>query len=153
MTNNRCTLVLVRHAQPNAAEPGGPGDYERSLTPQGLSQAEQLATEWTMPEPALIISSPYLRAIQTVEPLAPVGGPTGAHGSRSTSEVAGWRAPGRIVVVGSYGTFISRALLGFGRLVDWPFCAAMPMPAIYRLHITEDQVVATGPGLPGKVGG
>lgn len=55
--------------------------------------------------------------------------------------------PDRVVVVGSHGTFISRALLGFGSSVDWPFCAAMPMPEIYRLHFTEGRVVATGPGL------
>lgn len=153
MTNNRCTIVLVRHAQPFMPEPGGPGDYERSLTPQGLSQAEKLATDWAMPEPALIVSSPSLRAIQTVEPLARLADlPVHTDPDLRVRSLAG-EHPGGIVVVGSHGTFISRALLGFGRSVDWPFCAAMPMPAIYRLHITEDQVVATGPGLPGKVGG
>jgi len=196
MTNNRCTIVLVRHAQPFMPEPGGPGDYERSLTLQGLSQAEKLATGWAMPEPALIVSSPYLRAIQTVEPLARSAG-LPVHTDPDLREwesglsptpdyarhyAASWANPsaarpnaeslheltvrattvlrslagehsGVIVVVGSHGTFVSRALLGFGSSVDWPFCAAMPMPAIYRLHITEDQVVATGPGLPGKVGG
>lgn len=52
------------------------------------------------------------------------------------------------VVVGSHGTFISRALIGFGlTTVDWPFSHSMPMPAIYRLHVTDHQVHVTGPGL------
>jgi 2,3-bisphosphoglycerate-dependent phosphoglycerate mutase len=52
------------------------------------------------------------------------------------------------MIVGSHGTFISRALIGFGlTTVDWPFSRSMPMPAIYRLHFTDHQVHATGPGL------
>jgi 2,3-bisphosphoglycerate-dependent phosphoglycerate mutase len=39
------------------------------------------------------------------------------------------------VVVGSHGTFVARALVGFGvGGVDWAFCRAMPMPAVYRLR-------------------
>jgi 2,3-bisphosphoglycerate-dependent phosphoglycerate mutase len=63
-------IVLVRHAHPFVPEPGGPDDDERSLTPRGFAQAEQLVTQLASPEPALIVSSPHLRAVQTVEPLA-----------------------------------------------------------------------------------
>lgn len=45
------------------------------------------------------------------------------------------RHPSGPVVVGSHGTFISRALVGFGRTaVDWEFSRTMPSPAIYRLR-------------------
>ncbi|MEV6221742.1 histidine phosphatase family protein [Nocardia fluminea] len=46
------------------------------------------------------------------------------------------------VIVGSDGTFIAQALVGFGFTVDWEFTYAMPMPAIYRLDLTDDQVHA-----------
>jgi 2,3-bisphosphoglycerate-dependent phosphoglycerate mutase len=53
-----------------------------------------------------------------------------------------------VVVVGSHGTFIARALLGLGIAgIDWPFCAAMPMPAVYRLWMDGDRVSVDGPGL------
>jgi 2,3-bisphosphoglycerate-dependent phosphoglycerate mutase len=56
--------------------------------------------------------------------------------------------PGGTVVVGSHGTFVARALVGFGLAgVDWRFASAMPMPAVYRLRLTGDDVRATGPGL------
>ncbi|TWP53475.1 histidine phosphatase family protein [Lentzea tibetensis] len=43
--------------------------------------------------------------------------------------------PGRTVLIGSHGTFVSRALAALGHDVDWPFSRAMPMPAIYRVTI------------------
>ncbi|MFI9412131.1 SixA phosphatase family protein [Nocardia gamkensis] len=64
----RSVLVLVRHAQPFIPRPGGPGDHERSLTGAGRGQAERLVTELATEQPAAIVSSPYLRAVQTVEP-------------------------------------------------------------------------------------
>jgi 2,3-bisphosphoglycerate-dependent phosphoglycerate mutase len=56
--------------------------------------------------------------------------------------------PDGTVIVGSHGTFVARALVGFGVAgVDWPFASAMPMPAVYRLRFAGDGVRATGPGL------
>ncbi|WP_442941499.1 hypothetical protein [Nocardia sp. NBC_00403] len=56
--------------------------------------------------------------------------------------------PGQTVIVGSHGTFISRALVGFGCSgADQAFSAAMPMPAIYRLDFTGHQIHTAGPGL------
>lgn len=53
-------------------------------------------------------------------------------------------------VVGSHGTFLSRALIGFGCPVDWPFAQAMPMPAVYVLDFAavDSAPVVSGPGLP-----
>jgi 2,3-bisphosphoglycerate-dependent phosphoglycerate mutase len=58
--------------------------------------------------------------------------------------------PGGPVVIGSHGTFVARLLAGFGLQIDWSFCHAMPMPAIYRLRLTPTGSLATadGPGLP-----
>ncbi|MFE7740842.1 histidine phosphatase family protein [Nocardia sp. NPDC057455] len=187
----RSVLVLVRHAQPFIPRPGGPGDYERSLTEAGRCQAEGLVTELAAEQPAAIVSSPYLRAVRTVEPLArftglPVVtdnelrewdsgiGPTPGYaryyaeswaqpwlarpGGESLRQLCGratailtelaQRHPGRTVIIGSHGTFISRALIGFGRReVGWAFQRAMPMPAVYRLVFEDGVVRATGPGL------
>jgi len=63
-------ILLVRHAEP--VEPGTPGygAEDRPLTEKGLAQAEDFARSLDG-EPLLrVYSSPYLRARQTVEPLA-----------------------------------------------------------------------------------
>jgi 2,3-bisphosphoglycerate-dependent phosphoglycerate mutase len=70
------TLILVRHATPFTPEPGGPDDHHRRLTPAGEAQARLLAAELTSPAPAAVISSPYLRAVQTVRPTADACGLT-----------------------------------------------------------------------------
>ncbi|WP_039798036.1 hypothetical protein [Nocardia araoensis] len=58
------------------------------------------------------------------------------------------RHRGRTVVVGSHGTFISRALVAFGRdEVDGAFSRAMSMPAVYRLDLEDGRIQAAGPGL------
>jgi 2,3-bisphosphoglycerate-dependent phosphoglycerate mutase len=185
-----CDLVLVRHAVPFLPVPGGPDDFGRGLTDEGHAQAEQLAAELTALEPVEIVSSPYLRAVQTVAPAArrlglPVravpalrewdsglaprpdfaehyaaswadpgfvrpGGESLARLSEravaALAELAG-RHGGGTVVVGSHGTFVSRALAGFGVAVDWAFSQAMPMPAVYRLRFDGATVKAAGPGL------
>jgi 2,3-bisphosphoglycerate-dependent phosphoglycerate mutase len=187
----RSEVILVRHAQSVIPRAGGPDDYHRPLTETGLAQAERLVTELARVRPTLVASSPYLRAVQTVEPFArAVGMPV-----RTEWELREWDSgfepgpdyarhyaeswadpdfarPGAesldqltrratailtsiaerhldgTVVIGSHGTFVSRVLAGFGvTTVDWPFNRAMPMPAIYRLDLTEHGVQATGPGL------
>jgi broad specificity phosphatase PhoE len=65
-------LVLVRHAQ--ALPPDTPGweerDDERPLSSEGLRQADDLAFELDPYGLTAIYSSPYARALQTVEPIA-----------------------------------------------------------------------------------
>lgn len=51
------------------------------------------------------------------------------------------------VMIGSHGTFIARTLVGLGIPVDWAFCQAMPMPAVYQIRFNAHQVRAAGPGL------
>ncbi len=140
--------------------------------------------------PSTIVSSPYLRAIQTVRPAAhllslPVAtypdlrewdSGLSIRPDYADQHAASWRAPTvarpdgeslnqlteravaalsllldthqGAVIVGSHGTFVARALAGFGADVDWSFARAMPMPAVYTVEFCTSEVVLTGPGLP-----
>jgi broad specificity phosphatase PhoE len=59
---------LIRHgeSESNAGLPGN-GPADTPLTPLGLQQAEQVAEAFPEP-PALIVTSPYLRAWRTAQP-------------------------------------------------------------------------------------
>ena len=181
-------LVLVRHARPHFPISGGPDEFHRGLTAEGEAQAADLVDPLLRLRPVRVVSSPYLRAVQTVQPLAaaldlPVE--TRADLREWDSGICprpdyadlyaqSWSEPGRArpggeslrdlsaravaaltalagdgtVVVGSHGTFVARALAGFGVPgIDWPFCRAMPMPAVYRVRIGVAGTVATGPGM------
>ena len=65
-------LILVRHAEP--VPPGSPGweerDDDRPLTEEGQRAAEELASELEPFQLHAIYSSPYARAVATVEPTA-----------------------------------------------------------------------------------
>jgi len=65
-------VILVRHATP--VMPGSPGfedrDDERPLTEEGQRQADELAFELDAYGLTAIYSSPYPRALQTVQPTA-----------------------------------------------------------------------------------
>ena len=62
-------LILIRHAE---AEPGfGKSDADRELTEHGHQQAARLAEAIHRHfKPAVVVSSPYIRAVQTAGPLA-----------------------------------------------------------------------------------
>jgi 2,3-bisphosphoglycerate-dependent phosphoglycerate mutase len=57
-------LYLVRHCRASGQEP------EAALTEEGLAQAERLADFLAPLAPDRILSSPFRRAVQSVEPLA-----------------------------------------------------------------------------------
>lgn len=64
------TVYLVRHASAGVRNDADPHDDDRALDADGDAQAAQLA-EWLRHEPVRrIVSSPFLRCRQTVEPLA-----------------------------------------------------------------------------------
>lgn len=64
------TVYLVRHAAAGTRNDGDPTDHERPLDATGHAQAEKLAA-WLGLEPVRrVLSSPYRRCVQTVEPLA-----------------------------------------------------------------------------------
>jgi broad specificity phosphatase PhoE len=126
------TLLLVRHAEP--VPPGDPAfeENERPLSATGRAQAESLADELARPGVTAVYTSPYLRAAQTIEPLAERLGLAERH---RTS----------VGIVASHGNAIALAIhrLAPGR-VDFAFWRAMPMPAVYRV---EPDGRAAGPGL------
>jgi 2,3-bisphosphoglycerate-dependent phosphoglycerate mutase len=68
------TILLVRHAEPIA--PGDPRyqENDRPLSSRGRLQAEQLRDELADAALAAVYSSPYPRALQTVQPLARLHG-------------------------------------------------------------------------------
>ncbi|MBY8850968.1 histidine phosphatase family protein [Saccharothrix longispora] len=63
-------LVLVRHATSVVPTRGGPDEMTRPLRPEGLVQARDLVGGLLALAPTAVASSPYLRAVQTVEPAA-----------------------------------------------------------------------------------
>ena len=101
-------LILWRHAE---AEDAGPqGDSSRSLTKRGRKQAERMAA-WLRPRLEgqwKILSSPALRAVQTVTPLdlafelRPSIDTSGS--AEALLREAQWPHGGRVVVVGHQPT-------------------------------------------------
>lgn len=61
---------MVRHAEPVIATAGGPTEPLRPLTAHGRRQADELAEVLCAAGPHSIVSSPYRRAAQTVQPAA-----------------------------------------------------------------------------------
>jgi 2,3-bisphosphoglycerate-dependent phosphoglycerate mutase len=173
-------VVLVRHALSIPPTADGPDELTRPLARDGLRRALELVGTLTELRPVAVWSSPYRRAIQTVEPTAQALGlpvttrrdlrewddglphtddwephyarswadPSYARPEGESLDQLTLRAvhavrdlarenPGRLVLAASHGTFISRALSGFGGPVDWAFRRRMPMPAIYRLRFSD----------------
>jgi 2,3-bisphosphoglycerate-dependent phosphoglycerate mutase len=64
------TIYLVRHCKTSGQEPDAP------LTPKGLEQAERLAAFLAGRGIERIVSSPYRRAVQSIEPFARQSGLT-----------------------------------------------------------------------------
>lgn len=63
-------LYLVRHAKAGSREQWFGLDDVRPLTTKGRRQAELLAARYVEIPVSRVLSSPYLRCVQTVEPLA-----------------------------------------------------------------------------------
>ena len=175
-------VVMVRHALSIPATADGPDELTRPLAAEGLRQAIELVDTLAELRPVAVWSSPYRRAIQTVEPTAqalgldvhtrwelrewddglPYTDDWQAHYARSWADPAYARPwgesldqlttravdavralaadhRGQLVVVAGHGTFISRALAGFGMPVDWTVWRQMPMPAVYRLRFADSR--------------
>ncbi len=62
-------IILVRHAHTGSPLPGS-ADLGRHLSDVGQEAGDRLAAELLAHLPARIISSPYLRCIETIQPLA-----------------------------------------------------------------------------------
>ena len=64
------TLFLIRHAVAGVRNNQNPADDQRPLDTIGVEQAQAIADTWTDLSVQAIYSSPALRCVQTVEPLA-----------------------------------------------------------------------------------
>jgi 2,3-bisphosphoglycerate-dependent phosphoglycerate mutase len=64
------TVLLVRHAEPVAPGTAGFDEFTRPLTPKGVRDAERLRDAHESVRIDAAYSSPYMRARQTVEPIA-----------------------------------------------------------------------------------
>ena len=63
-------LYLVRHAKAGSRSAWEGDDRDRPLVENGWTQANGLAVLLAPMNPIVLLSSPYLRCIQTLEPLA-----------------------------------------------------------------------------------
>ena len=63
-------LYLVRHAKAGSRSAWEGDDCDRPLVENGWAQANGLAVLLAPMNPIVLLSSPYLRCIQTLEPLA-----------------------------------------------------------------------------------
>ena len=63
-------LYLVRHAKAGSRRDWSGPDRLRPLSPAGLRQADALAARLAPLRPTSLISSPYLRCVQTLQPTA-----------------------------------------------------------------------------------
>lgn len=185
-------LLLVRHARSVLPVVGGPSERERPLAPEGSDQAASLVPVLAAHRPRRVVSSPYLRAVQTVEPTAQalglpvepvedlrewrsgvpprpdweshyrwawahpdaVVGDGESHAQLRARAVTAITAVVRsseeddVVVLGSHGTWITRALDGLGVPVDVETWLGMPMPAVLVLGVQDGVLAsATGPGV------
>jgi 2,3-bisphosphoglycerate-dependent phosphoglycerate mutase len=68
------TVLLVRHAEPVAPGTQGFDEFTRPLTAKGMRDAEQLREMHASTQIDAAYSSPYLRARQTIEPIAQARG-------------------------------------------------------------------------------
>lgn len=63
------TTYLLRHASAGSRDDADPQDHQRPLDPDGQEQARRLA-DWLRHQPIeRLVSSPYLRCVQSLEPL------------------------------------------------------------------------------------
>jgi 8-oxo-dGTP diphosphatase len=70
----RAPVYLVRHAKAGRRDRWEPPDEERPITPRGRKQARRLVERFEGLDVARIVSSPFVRCVQTVEPLAQARG-------------------------------------------------------------------------------
>lgn len=63
-------ILLLRHASAGDSAAWEGDDRERPLDKRGRKQAKALVTQLGSFAPVVIVCSPYLRCLQTVEPLA-----------------------------------------------------------------------------------
>lgn len=72
----RVPIYLVRHAHAGSRSAWIGDDRDRPLSDKGLAQARAIAERLGPGSPPAVVSSPHLRCVQTLEPLAGLCGLT-----------------------------------------------------------------------------
>jgi 8-oxo-dGTP diphosphatase len=128
MAATTATVFLVRHAKAADRQTWTGADRDRPLIERGRVQAERLADALRRERPALVAASPWLRCVETAEPLAKAIGievQTDDRLGYDDPDLAGFvhacaaGHPGRSVVAVSHGDLIPLYLTGAG-LLDGP---------------------------------
>jgi phosphohistidine phosphatase SixA len=140
-------LFLIRHAVAGFRASHDPSDDLRPLDAEGHSQAQTIADSWTEHGIEAIYSSPALRCVQTVEPLAQRLGlviqvaPQLFEGASTSGVIAYVRSfTGRSVVLCSHGDVIPdvlRNLVVGGSRLEGRGCAK---GSIWRLDNTTERI-------------
>lgn len=141
------TLFLIRHAVAGVRDNRNPHDDQRPLDAVGIDQAHAIADGWSGGPVEAIYSSPALRCMQTVEPLAASLGMQveiepglfeGASTSRSIELVRSFT--GRDIVLCSHGDVIPDVLRNLevgGSRLEGRGCAK---GSIWRLDNSTDRI-------------
>src|ERR1700678_3570366 len=144
--NHLLTVLLIRHAEAVAPGISGFDEYTRPLTAKGFRDAAQLSDEYASTRIDAAYSSPYLRARQTIEPMARARGlaidtiEDLRERLLSAGELPDWRAHLRrswndfdYAPPGGESGRVAQALNAFMPRVDYAFWESIPMPAVFRL--------------------
>ena len=146
------TTYLVRHDSAGSRDDADPDDHQRALDDVGRLQAEKLAA-WLQHEPiSRIVASPYLRCVQSVEPLAAACGLEVEQADRlaeGTSIERSWKLLAQVAegtaVLCSHGDVIPdlvRRAQGRGMLV--PGKSGCAKGSVWTLQHWDGQGFATG---------
>jgi broad specificity phosphatase PhoE len=140
------TVFLVRHAKAaKRANWDGP-DRDRPLVRRGKAQAERLALVLAPERPVLLAASPWLRCVETAEPLAAAVGIEVRRDARlgyDGPDLEGWMRemaaePGEAVVGVGHGDLIPHSLLRAGLLRGVP---AFRTGSLFRVRLGEGRPV------------
>jgi 8-oxo-(d)GTP phosphatase len=143
MAGETATVFLVRHAKAADREGWTGADRDRPLIERGQAQAERLAAALAAERPAVVAASPWLRCVQTAEPLAEAVGVEVRPDDRlgyDGADLAGFvRAcagehPGRSVVAVSHGDLIPLYLAAAGLLEGQP---RFRTGSLFRLEVRD----------------
>ena len=141
---------LIRHAHAGSRSRWEGDDRSRPLSGRGRHEADAIAADLADAGIDLLWASPYLRCIQTLDPLAARLGLTvapddrlaeGASGGTALGALLGAAADGRTVAACSHGDVIPALIaqaLGAGATLEGP--ASPAKAARYLLHVADGQV-------------
>jgi 8-oxo-(d)GTP phosphatase len=134
------TVFLVRHAKAAKRENWDGPDRDRPLIGRGRTQAERLARALAPERPVLLAASPWLRCVETAEPLAGALGIAVLQDQRlgyDGPDLEGWMRdaaaePGSSVVAVGHGDLIPHYLLRAGLLRGVP---AFRTGSLFRVRL------------------